>query len=61
MWKIILKYLCKNIIAVSNATKEEIIKKYWKKLENKIVVILNWIDLETFKPYVLKRDLEKAF
>lgn len=50
---------CLWIVAISEATKEDIMNKFWKDLENKIKVIYNWVDLKLFKP--AKEEDKKKF
>ena len=53
LWKLLYKRMLKKslwIVAISEATKEDILKKFWKSLNNKIKVIYNWVDLSLFKP-----------
>lgn len=58
IWKILYKNMLKKclwIVAISRATKDDIISKFWKSLKDKIEIIYNWIDLNTFKPSTWKR------
>ena len=41
---------CLKIVAISNATKHDIMNRFWKELESKIEVIYNWMDIDSFKP-----------
>lgn len=50
---------CKKIIAISNATKKDIMNKFWDNLESKIEVIYNWMDFKSFKPANKKNNDEK--
>ena len=53
IWRWLYKrmlYKCLWIIAISQATKDDIIDKFWKDLEKKVEVVYNWIDLNVFKP-----------
>ena len=53
IWKRMYKrmlYKCLWIIAISQWTKDDIIKKFWNLLEWKIEVVYNWADLSIFKP-----------
>ncbi len=49
LYGLIFKNCCK-IIAISNATKREIINKFGESLSNKIEIIYNWINLNLFHP-----------
>lgn len=53
IWKWLYKrmlYKCLWIVAISQATKDDIIDKFWKDLEKKVEVVYNGIDLNIFKP-----------
>ncbi len=53
IWKWMYKRMLKKclwIVAISKATKEDIINKFWKELDKKIEIIYNWVDLDLFKP-----------
>lgn len=53
LWKFLYSRMlreCLWIVAISEATKEDILKKFWKWLNQKIKVVYNWVDLSLFKP-----------
>lgn len=58
LYKIVFKRASK-IVAISQATKNEIIDKFWKSFQNKIVIIHNGMDTKAFKPSDHKTDTEK--
>lgn len=56
-YKTIHKYLFKLtfkkidvIVAISEATKKDIINKFWYRFSDKTKVIYNWMDIDSFKP-----------
>ena len=51
--------LCSKIVAISNATKNDIIKRFWNNLNSKIEVIYNWMDLKSFIPAENKKNNKK--
>ena len=57
IWRRLYKrmlYKCLWIVAISQATKDDIIGKFWKNLEKKVEVVYNGIDLSVFKPALKK-------
>lgn len=52
---------CLKIVAISNATKHDIMNRFWKELESNIEVIYNWMDIDSFKPAENKKDIKEKY